>query len=264
MNLEKSARSRADRPSARLFAAGGCHVEGFPVGPELGFLEVAKKLLANQLLEVEVHTNSRVQVKNLQSLCVSDADIILLQIGHFELIGGMPPPGAKRAIPEEAKQHIPLPSPFERPLGRLRWSVRAYFKLIFQLLGYGISVDSVRFETLLTAGLVGLATSFSGSVFLLSPLRCADPSVSRIRRAHLQCFERAAKRSNVGYIDCFLDKRFVGAKPELYYDAIHLSAEGHHLLGQIVAERMSATIVSRSLLVDRMADRWNDNFNGTV
>lgn len=229
----------------RLEFIGGCHVGGYPVGAQMGFPEISAQSLGLPRESIEIFVTQHVKigkVSRIVEICRQigerKPDCVVLQLGHLELCGGSAPrsTSASRSF-ERGATEAPI-SPFRTRWSTNIWRVRSWVKYCREVALRWRRVDYLNFERELQAFAEQMRSATDSPILLLSPLPCADPALRRYRRMALDIYRRCAEHHGLTYIDAFhlvpsMSLRFP------YYDAIHLNADGHHVLGVLVARQMS-------------------------
>jgi glycosyltransferase involved in cell wall biosynthesis len=223
--------------------AGGCHVNGFPVGFTNGFSQVAAKLCNSSIVnEVSLSAIHLEHAHRVVEVCDGiKPNILILQMGHFEttkrlfrssdqwatLLGEVRPSGGPMINPNEL---------FMNPAQTLMWDVMNLLKLVlWQVLGedhFDVSAFKGKLKTF-ASEIMGMNIP---KVILLSPFPCADRVTLRHRRKILKLFQTEAERSGFIYLDV-MSKTLAAAKgKDMYFDAIHMNQKGHAFIGHLVAD----------------------------
>ena len=237
----------------RILYAGGCHIVGYPVGPEHAFpLVVARQLEASGIAS-ESHLLPYVALhqfkKAIEACGRFRPDILVLQLGNYELgseLGQylLSRLGCKR------KRKSSSSSAGGPIANRPRYSTRARVKQwIDQCLGHPLvdfPVVSARFEEFLAA------TAHSGcQVVLTTPTPCADATARYYRLRALPILEAAAARHNCLYVDlmalgCAVKQQSLG-RDLFFADAIHLGIAGQAAVGQALAVHIRKVVQSAAI-----------------
>lgn len=234
--------SRAE-PLNILFA-GGCHVEGYPIGEEHSFPRVVEQDVTRAGIPIHVGTLSYLRLPHRRRLVAkcreARPNVLVLQLGHCELnrrlsthLRSMCGLSSRSVSSEDSViSAVLLANPAKFYLG-------AGLKRIIDTCLFHPLVDSnelaTRYERLLEdVDRCGIPT-----VILLSPLPCADSTAMYYRRRALPLFRRLALEHKCGFIDLLSlapggrEKHF--GTGERYYDAIHLGAVGQRAVGREIS-----------------------------
>jgi hypothetical protein len=246
------------RDQLTIWFAGGCQVFGYPVGPDLGFTEVALRLLGRAGWRGVAYRTGHVALTHPERLEAVHAevapDLLVLQLGSYEtclrvsvrvkrsvrtlapvLLAGEP----------DANDWVPAPNRVVRE--DVNWRAHSLARGVGDWLTGHRLVDLPTQRRHLTTFLDRVGALPLPRVLVLSPLPCADPTILRYRRRFAPTFAAESAARGFGYLDAFeclstRDSPRVGAA--LFADRIHLSALGHRLLGGLLA-----TAIERTLLV---------------
>ena len=249
------------RRMAGIVFAGGCHVEGWPIGPEHSFVNIALQLI-NPEGSFHAHIVSYVNLKTscariAQACRETGAEYLVLQIGHYEtapvfskILGRMFQSSPSRRRPK-------MDVSFEggnsgqkyRPTARIRLfnCERMLLSAIFLALGARRKVfDPDRLFDELDSVLTDLDALQLKKVFLMSPFSVPDPVIRLCRRKAAEIFAGAAQRHECIYIDTFHLLEAGGRRARLsrYYDRFHLNRMGHEIVGRLVANDLREVIVN--------------------
>lgn len=237
-----------ERPTMQVLFAGGCHVVGYPIGEAAAFPAAVKQSL--QARGVVLEMNRLAYIKLTHAAKLRDAcaqyrpDILVLQLGHFEL--SRPLSQYLRARLSSGREPAarsgsePPANPILRP--RLFRVIAGIKKMIDSALGQPL-VDFARFEAQLHEFLVETKRWAPPDVILLSPLPCADALSMRYRRRAASIMQRLAASHGIQFLD------LLSAHPGWsfgaagsFYDAIHLGEHGHLHVASAIASRIFATL----------------------
>lgn len=219
---------------AGLLVVGDCQALVCPMGPNLGFPDQLARLLKSPshtavgYLKLSQRAKVRDLVRRLRP------EILILQMGHFELTGKPP-----------QVTTTPFASPFETRPGRFAWHVRTVGKIVTNLFFKRSKVDwqALDSEVDLFLRNVSQCASETGTrVILLSPLPCADPISRSLRQQAGYCFQsRTAHYPQVEYLDVLQDPLLTRTGFQPFFDGTHLSAEGHFRLAQLLSRKVLKT-----------------------
>ncbi|AWM34474.1 SGNH/GDSL hydrolase family protein [Hymenobacter nivis] len=231
--------------TVEIIVMGGCHVVGWPIGPDRAF----PKLLAEKLAGTLV-----MQIPNLQFVCLPEQlakleaagpSLMVLQLGNYEFSpslrsilaqfrreftnrsetkkqrgGGQSSPSAHSSL-----EMIPAP-----PRGRLARYTR--------LVGIGFLTAalwhlSARHRRAFRALNAYVRQHPTTSFVMVSPLPCIDPVATRLRRwGGWLLRQRVAALPNVQWLDSY---HLLGNSNDLFVDQLHLNEKGHQLLAHGLA-----------------------------
>lgn len=237
--------------SIRILFAGGCHVVGYPVGEAASFPEIVRRRLEASGISLELRKLAYLKLTHaakLEAACSDCApDLLVLQLGHFELsrplsqyLRSILPFGRRNAAGTRSESPVYLVGhgwPF-----RIRAAAK---EAIDSILGHPL-VDFAQFESQLNALLQQAERWAPPEVILLSPLPCVDPLSMYYRRRATAIMRRVAARHGTQFLDLMSSFSDCGVGPEAhFFDAVHLGAHGHRVIGAAIAEHLVATL-SRS------------------
>ncbi|MBL0161924.1 MAG: SGNH/GDSL hydrolase family protein [Bryobacterales bacterium] len=232
----------------QVLFAGGCHVVGYPIGEMVAFPEVVRQCLQVRGVVLDTHRLAYIKLTHaakLRAACAeSRPDLLVLQLGHFELSRPLSQYLRSRLRPPRASSaksgSEPSANPILRP--RLFRVVAEIKKVIDWALGQPL-VDFTRFEAQLDDFLSETEQWSPQDVILLSPLPCADTLSMRYRRRAAAIMQRQAARHGIQFLDLLSAHPgwSFGAEGN-FYDAIHLGARGHLHVGSAIANRILASL----------------------
>lgn len=228
--------------SMQCLVAGGCHVDGYPVGKTAGFADIAMKICAvsNDSVKVlgAIHLG---HASKLVDACAHQRPhALVLQMGHFEttkpLTGASNSRSGSTSTSGSSRDSATQPALFRTRLQTLSWDVKNLIKLQLARVRGKTYFDASDVQRSLGAFCDEIAKLDLPRVILLSPLPCADRVSLGNRHKLLTHFESNAKRCNFDYLDVMSSLLAAARGKDIYYDAIHLNRKGHELLGQLVAQ----------------------------
>ena len=239
----------------RIYFAGGCHVNGFPLRPENAFPKITIKHLERHFVcesRQLCHVNLR-RANELVVECQSfRPDVLVLQLGHYE--SGLWVSKRLRRLLRRGK-HSPLSGRASDDADQTMSSTQS--KWLRSILG------AVMDRLLTLAGsppysLLALPSDldrFLGEiqflaipiVFVLSPFPCPDMAVKKRRDAMCSSFMELSRKYGFHYLDVTrdLNPALLKLKPSLYADALHLGTEGHERVGALLADAVRDQIHAR-------------------
>jgi hypothetical protein len=232
----------------KVLFAGGCHVNGFPVGQEFGFPAITSSELESAGVRCEIRCMGHLALHQLQR--VEDAcrefqpDMLVLQVGNYELGNELTPyvlsrfglkRGKKKSSSSSAGPVLDVP--------RWRYLLRGMFKQIIDMALCHPLVDWQAFEIKVQHFMAAVAACNVNQVIVLSPTPCVDRTARYYRFRGARMLERAAADHAWTYLNLLaLEPR--ASEPRLgkqmfFADAIHLGTTGHAAVGQAVAARVN-------------------------
>jgi len=246
--------ARADLRGQILFA-GGCHVNGYPVGEDSSFSELTAQALGFGCLRIGpiglANTTRLFEYLNNNPR----PEIAVLQFGNYEV----PRPLAKhaRAVFDAAFAGIHVPhlshSTSKRPWLSFppehvftptpSWRSRVLLKQAYATLAQHLhpplfDANAVRLSlrTLLTQ----LATFNIPRTVVLSPLPCADHMARSFRIAAAPIFREESAAAGLLYLDTASALGYRARRTrrsfEIYADERHLNLDGHLLLAHALTD----------------------------
>lgn len=240
--------------SLGILVVGGCHVLGYPIGASLGFPDQLAALLTDTAgdpisLASIGHLKLSHGPKVFETVRRLRPEILILQVGHFELTNGGSSYSTKKLALSGSRSasknpHKLAKNRFQTATGRLIWHVRCAVKDLANRFLSRWKVDLQQLETEFNCFLYEIAQC-SCRVILLSPLPCADPIFDGLRRQAGSCFKSVASRyPEVEYLDVLKDPFLTRSGFEPFLDGTHLSADGHFRLAQLLASQIARSTPS--------------------
>lgn len=235
--------------------AGGCHVDGYPVGETAGFVDVAMKSLGVFPGNVKVFSPLHLgQASKLGDICACRRPhTLILQMGHFEtakrLLGTTNGESGSTSIGGSSRSLSPTAALFKTRLETLNWDIRNLIKLQLACIRGRAYFDASVVEHKIDVFCNEIAKLALSRVILLSPLPCADRVTQGNRLKLLPHFQANAKLYGFEYVDAMYSLLASARGKDIYYDAIHLNLKGHRLLARLVAQSLLARPAS-TLSVD--------------
>lgn len=244
---------------AEILFAGGCHVEGWPIGPEHSFVNVALGLIHPEE-PLHPHIISYVNFKSASDRIAeacrkTGAEYVVLQLGHYETAPWFSKIFSRLLRSSTHKKHT-LDVPFAdggseqqyRPTFRIRLfnCRRIFLAAAFVALGARRKIfDPDRLFEELDSILTDLEPLHLKKVFLMSPFAVPDPIIRLCRRKAAEVFACLAQRHGCVYIDTFhlLDAYGKKAHWSGHYDRFHLNRRGQEKVGRLVASSIVEAIV---------------------
>jgi hypothetical protein len=247
--------NRAQDPSRRsILFAGGCHLEGYPVGEQSSFARVVLKSIPDYRQHF-VHYLNLSSGDRLYEACNSlNPRFVVLQLGHYE-------------APRELGKVIRVPRLLNsnKGAGRLRakawtpdatqhfrhsltWDFKAFVRFS---VGFGMGVmnhpvfDKNKVRSSLRSILSQMPQALRDRTFLLSPFPCPDPLMRLYRLELREVFATTARQVGCHLVDTqseLLEREESPGDSRLYSDPYHLSAEGHAVVGELLAETLLSRI----------------------
>ena len=253
----------------RIVIAGGCHVYGYPVGEQAGFVRVAERALSpNFELDLELLPLVRLDAHDglLQSLRQRLPDLLVLQLGNYEAsmrakkhfrrfvlrrgnVGGI---GSSSSSSSSSAGLSLTPETCFNPTMRHYASLlcRQAYSLAAALCGKPLC-DPKKFKAAHRTLFDSLREFPQLRILMISPLPCADTLVRRHRKRSAQAAEQEAAHAGVDFIDtaAVLASAARASRRDysIYVDSDHLNGHGHALMGEELARRMHRILQAQSL-----------------
>jgi len=244
----------------RLLFAGGCHVGGFPVGEEFGFVRTTAARLGPSLPQgIEVRTLLHVSLAStariVEACRACRPQVLVLQLGHYESSLPLAKRMARLLRGRMAGEGHPVrdvsswtPNYEPNPALRFRdsWRRRAKSALklaidgLLRLLGRP-AFKRERLQRLLAQMLDEVRALGIPQVVVLSPFPVRDLTIARYRRQLRLTLALEAARHGCQ----FLDVSGIGQQQprgEWFADDRHLGRKGHHAVGLLLAEKIGALL----------------------
>lgn len=244
---------------AGILFAGGCHVEGWPIGPKHSFVNVALGLTHTEE-PLEPHILSYVNFKTagdriVQACRQTGAEYLVLQLGHYETA----PVFSKILSRFSHRSSHPKheidrccgdgnPDEEYRPTLRIRLFYCRRMLVAAALVAVGARRKTFDPEHLFE-GLDSVLTELDAlhlkKVFVMSPFSAPDPIIRLCRWKAAQVFARAARRHGCVYMDTFHLLNAGGSRAiwSRYRDRFHLNRLGHEKVGRFLADGLREAIV---------------------
>jgi hypothetical protein len=235
----------------RILIAGGCHVVGFPKGEGKSLTGLLEAQLKARGLSVEILGLPYVKLthaKKVMTLCADfNPDVLVLQIGHFELSQTLS--AYLRGI-LDGQESGNKGSGSSELTGEVGYAglfyMRAALKLCIDWCLRHPLVDFTLFREQLRQFLSAMADRPLPLTVLLSPLPCADPLFMAYRRRAGSILKRAAKDHHSVFLDLLptlppgRQRRF--GLDELSYNGSHLGREGLRAVSKPLVEYLAAVL----------------------
>jgi hypothetical protein len=264
----------ATQGTSEILIAGGCHVEGWPVGDEFSF-----GVIAAQAIGAEPKLLGYISLRNPSKLIEylrrqRRPDILVLQLGNYEapipiqkhfravlkLKPKRKPDGGQTASSEPGQATSPgmtkrpaIPVPPERTFQpNWKWHAHMRLKQVYAAAGQVTRpqlFDAEDMRRRLRSVFEHLAPLEIPQVVALAPLPCPDPMARNFRRAAGLVFRQECERAGVVYLDSFSVLGYGNVRPrrdfDIYSDAHHLNAVGQRMLADaLIPMLLSAKPVS--------------------
>jgi hypothetical protein len=244
----------------RLVFAGGCHVAGYLVGAQSGFVTIALNVLAHSGLECEARTLEHLPLtypERLEQFCMSyRPDVLVLQLGNWETNTSLreylrKTVGLKTSSHRKTSSHSKTslsatPTPREHAPTSfhpgLMWRAKSIARQVVDVMLLHTIVNVQKVHRLLSVFFSEVATLRIPAVIALSPLPCADPVHMYYRRRVLPAFEAEATKHGFQYLNVFFLQTHERRAPCIFADAGHLNAEGHRMLGELVGRHIASLL----------------------
>jgi hypothetical protein len=232
-----------------MLFAGGCHVNGYPFKRDDSFSVKVVDHLVEEGYQVSVETLGPLKLSHVAEL--EDAvervrpGALLLQLGNFETTRALSDwisLAVTGKLRHRSMSSASCHSPFATPSGRLKWRARAFIKLKVDTLLRSPLVDGRSIYTEAKCLVSRIAALVDGSVFLVGPLPCADPTILRYRERHVAAFSTVAAEVGVPFLDPIGQWVRAGRPIEIFHDSTHLNCAGHDWLSRIILDCFEAGI----------------------
>lgn len=245
----------------RLLFAGGCHVGGFPVGEESGFVRTAAARLEQGRVEgsLEVRTLLHVSLASTERIVKACRDwrpqVLVLQVSHYE--SSLPLAKRlsrllRRRAPEGPPRDVSSWKPDYEANPALRFcdswhrQAKSALKLgvdeLLRLAGHP-AFDGARIELLLARMLSEVRAAGVAQVVVLGPFPARDLTIARYRRQLRQMLSLEAARHGCHFLDVAgIDRQQPADK--FFSDDRHLSRAGHRAVGLLLAEKIESLLAA--------------------
>lgn len=247
--MSDSFKPRPDR-TLRILVAGGCHVVGFPVGVGDSLTGVLENELRDRGFPVQTLGIPYVKLTHVDKVLVQcrsfQPDVVVLQLGHFELSRTL---GTylRRRFRHGQSTADSTPSSMTNDVRNAGlFYARAMLRMCADWCLRHPLVDFALVRIQLDQFLASMEQGECPSTILLSPLPCADPLFMSYRRRAGHLFEQVAATHRCSFVDLTravpsgLQLRF--GLSERSYNGSHLGSEGIRMVGKTLAEYLSAAI----------------------
>jgi len=243
--------------SPRILFAGGCHVNGFPVGAEHSLSSVALRWLGHPEAEKPI-AFAYITLKSgrlLTEACrEQQAEFLVLQVGNYETmprfgkILGIRGSSGSSSISSYSVPFAPDPKMQYKPTVRSRLLDARRMALAALLTAMGKKrkiFDEAAMAARLDSVLKGLRDLPLKGIVLLSPFSCPDRLTRACRRRAAPIFAAAAKKFGCIFVDAFNELEGY-PRGEAYRanfaDECHLGRLGHERVGRMVGEALRAAM----------------------
>ena len=241
----------------RILFAGGCHLNGYPVGAEHSLSSVALRSIGHpgagspDTLAYVTLRSGRLLVEACRE---RHADYLVLQIGNYETLPRFEKifhlrhssgfsSGTTHSVAFQANPEMQFRATWTTRMVDAR---RMALAGAFRALGRGDAICNIP---AIAPALDGLLTSFRNSpmkgILLLSPFSCPEPLTRDCRRRAEPLFAAAAGEHGCLYVDVFNSLESFGRGPAYeanFADPSHLSRRGHAYVGQLVGQSLRQAI----------------------
>lgn len=239
----------------RVMFAGGCHVEGFPIGREHAFPEVTVRELQKQLpcvARCAPQVNLSTAPLLVRECTRFRPDVLVLQLGHYESAIWVTKRARKllsRSWPREAgASSVETSSHSSKGASRRLWRARSVVRYagdkLLGVLGqpaYPLSA----FAPALGALLREIRRLGISRTYLLCPFPCLDYATRLRRRAIGPCFPAEAEKHGCRYVDVSDElEGSPGSRWSLFADPFHLGVEGHRRIGVKLARAIGTDVMA--------------------
>ena len=231
----------------KIVIIGGCHVGNYSIPPHLGFVQKWAAHLESLTDEsTQSICHSMVSLNQVDDLITQhkvelmQADLIVLQLGHYEL--------SWRKRFRELFQHLPSPTtpkPYQpkplpnmagtRPIPyqqRLKDRLKAFFLTLYKA-RYGQLPYLQQFDQRLTQTLALLAP-YQAKVVVLTPFPSLHPVDQWLRRESIPTIYKCIRQNGFQLVDTF---RAIPRKAAYFLaDGAHLNTLGHSAVALLLSE----------------------------
>jgi hypothetical protein len=226
----------------RLLFAGGCHIFGFPNGPEIAFPQITADQLRDEF-SCETKCMAYISLSKVSRVIAECRDfrphVLVLQLGHYES-GLWLHNRVRRLMGAHRVTGKPGPSARSDSLstsegGHLCWlgfCARIAANKLLTIAGYP-PYSLANFRPDLNAFLHACQEISVPHVFLLSPFPCRDLPIWKRRCVMQPSFAAEAIENNVHYVEFTTELGSPAAlkDPFVHTDDYHLGTEGHRRVG---------------------------------
>jgi len=249
----------------KILAMGGCHTYGYGVPAGESFTERLAQELSQDGEGVEVDFLAPLKMSRLARLLAAPAfdlggyDLIVLQLGHFELLTQEPFKNFFRTTePVNARLYGASARTFDRqqrpqPVAHLRGGVlgkrfskdlvppvpgrewREWVKCaLLEAVAAFYEIQRLRFVRHCLRDILERLAPYRERVLVLTPLPSMNRLVNTLRRQAGRVFREECQRQNVCVLDVF---GAIEWQPYFFTtDGVHLNELGHHLLALEIGE----------------------------
>jgi hypothetical protein len=240
----------------RVLFAGGCHGVGYPFGLDASYTALAVKELERRKLRVEA---SRLEAYSFrakymdqlgESLAEVKPDVVVLQLGHWEIVPGFLEVFRKRVLGQSSRRGSrsseSSESPFDSLGRRIRWQIRATAKALLDAMTGRRLLDEVVLAASLRSAIDLVLGHKIQTVLVMTPFPCSDPTTKWYRQRCQALYERVTHAAGVPVFNSFDALAEEGkTRGQLFHDSIHLSRASHARLGMALGIAIYE-LVSRS------------------
>ncbi|MGI4887384.1 MAG: SGNH/GDSL hydrolase family protein [Janthinobacterium lividum] len=231
--------------AVKIAVMGGCHVAGWPIGPDRAFPALLEEALAGTLVMQTPNVQFVRLPEQLARLEAAHPSHVVLQLGNYEFSPSL------RSILTQFKRELTKQSKVKRrnsgsssssstksPLGTIPAPLPSRIAYYTRLVGIGFLTAtlwclSTRHQQAFRALNAYMRQHPATSFIMLSPFPCVDPVATRLRRwGGWLLRQRLAVLPNVQWLD---SHQLLGNNNELFVDQLHLNEKGHQFLAQGLA-----------------------------
>jgi len=255
-----------------ILFAGGCHLNGFPVGAENSLARVALRYLRHPDAEnpcVLSYFNLHSTSPLIEALRHQQPDFLVLQVGNYESLpkfekvlgfrsssslssfsfssfsfssSGSHSPNARLFVSNPGMQYRPTLAT------RLIYARRLLLTTLFSALGQRTRIfNPAALADSLDSVLSSLHQFPLKGILLLSPFPCPDPLTHACRRRAAKIFAAAAQKHGCLLVDTFNLFEALGRGKKFqvnFADPSHLSRLGHDRVGLLLGESLARAIAA--------------------
>jgi hypothetical protein len=241
----------------KVLFAGGCHIDGYPVGKDISLTKVARRLTPDDVFEPFItlsYANLKSTAKIAETCTKESIDILVLQIGHYESPRPLTKAWRRQHRPSK-KPVLGRDVPFEPQPGlEFRPSLKGTFRSWVRLFNIPLLMLTGRIrnlfyrknvEQLLDSCLTDLDKLPLKAILLMTPLTCPDGLVCRYRRKAYPLFVAAAQKHDCVLVDTYklLEDCDKANYIRQFADYYHMSRFGHERVGTLIAKHLNEAAV---------------------
>jgi hypothetical protein len=233
----------------KIFAAGGCHVSGWPFDEKSGFIARATEFLDQENFKCEYRILSPLPLSKPQSatrICEDfNPDILVLQLGNYESITNFKKFFNKKLginLNKKNKNSIVSSVPTHDFIPDFKWHIKNNLKYIIDSLFFHKVVDLKEVENKLKIFFHTVSEQKIKNVIVLSPLPCKDLTVYKYREHINKMIKETAENFGFYFFDVLNFEKQYSHSDYIFTDPIHLNKKGHEILGRFLYNEITTII----------------------